>query len=298
MWHKDLLGLGADDHPHYALLAGRALGQLLIGGLASGEHVTLQSTAHATRGYVRSQDDLQLLSNTLRGSDGVARLGLAAASPHVTLTGDVQITAHASIGPSTAPAITKLLAVAASVADSPLYGAHVMVKGTRTVGAQTTFGIGGGAQGEGTPTYSVVYGLFFFAAHNTPSLCPALGGLSLQQQSAVSGTGTLSHARGVFVSSAYWAAAKPANSYGIDVADQGHASVVTAYGLKCSDQTAVTVRLLELGPATPYLRLAGGAVPAVNTSHLWLNLGGTLKNVTEYNVNTAGAGFRALRVPN
>jgi hypothetical protein len=31
-----------------------------------------------------------------------------------------------------------------------------------------------------------------------------------------------------------------------------------------------TVRLLELGPATPYLRLVGGAAPAANCTNLYL----------------------------
>jgi len=45
-------GLDGDDHPQYALLAGRSSGQTLIGGTASGENLTLQSTAHATKGKI------------------------------------------------------------------------------------------------------------------------------------------------------------------------------------------------------------------------------------------------------
>jgi hypothetical protein len=41
-----------EDMPQYALLNGRASGQTLIGGTASGENLTLQSTAHATKGSV------------------------------------------------------------------------------------------------------------------------------------------------------------------------------------------------------------------------------------------------------
>lgn len=56
--HGALTGLGDDDHAQYALLAGRGTGQTLIGGTASGNHLSLQSTSHATRGQVRSLDDL------------------------------------------------------------------------------------------------------------------------------------------------------------------------------------------------------------------------------------------------
>lgn len=60
--HANLSALSADDHTQYALLAGRSGGQTLIGDTASAGNLVLQSTAHATRGYVRSADRL-LMSN-------------------------------------------------------------------------------------------------------------------------------------------------------------------------------------------------------------------------------------------
>ncbi len=50
--HGTIGGRADDDHLIYALLAGRAGAQVLIGGTASGEDLTLQSTAHATRGSI------------------------------------------------------------------------------------------------------------------------------------------------------------------------------------------------------------------------------------------------------
>lgn len=51
--HSSLTGLTTgDDHTQYALLAGRSGGQTLIGGTASGNNLTLQSTSNATRGKV------------------------------------------------------------------------------------------------------------------------------------------------------------------------------------------------------------------------------------------------------
>ena len=55
-----LTGLGDDDHTVYALLAGRATGQTLSGGIAASENLTLQSTAHATKGEVIPVGDLSL----------------------------------------------------------------------------------------------------------------------------------------------------------------------------------------------------------------------------------------------
>jgi hypothetical protein len=51
--HGALSGLGDDDHAQYALLAGRAGGQTLYGGNASGDDLELDSTSHATKGTIR-----------------------------------------------------------------------------------------------------------------------------------------------------------------------------------------------------------------------------------------------------
>jgi len=50
--HGLIAGLGDDDHTQYLLLAGRSGGQTANGGTASGEDLTLVSTAHATKGSV------------------------------------------------------------------------------------------------------------------------------------------------------------------------------------------------------------------------------------------------------
>ena len=46
----------SDHHTNYALLAGRASGQTLNGGVAASETLTLSSTAHATKGAVKIAD--------------------------------------------------------------------------------------------------------------------------------------------------------------------------------------------------------------------------------------------------
>jgi hypothetical protein len=58
--HGALTGLGDDDHSIYALLAGRASGQNIIGGTGSGENLGLKSTSHGTTGYIIVLDDLFL----------------------------------------------------------------------------------------------------------------------------------------------------------------------------------------------------------------------------------------------
>lgn len=57
--HGTITGLSDDDHTQYVLLAGRSGGQAIIGGTASGNNLTLASTAHATKGKVESIDQHQ-----------------------------------------------------------------------------------------------------------------------------------------------------------------------------------------------------------------------------------------------
>lgn len=63
----------SDDHPQYALLAGRAGGQILIGGTGSGDDLTLNSTSHATKGDVLIQT-------------GGGNVGIGTAAPGATLS--------------------------------------------------------------------------------------------------------------------------------------------------------------------------------------------------------------------
>jgi len=50
--HGALTGLADDDHTQYALLAGRSGGQIITGGTASGDDITLRSTTNATKGDI------------------------------------------------------------------------------------------------------------------------------------------------------------------------------------------------------------------------------------------------------
>lgn len=56
--HGAISGLGDDDHTQYALLAGRAAGQTLIGGVNASANLDIESTSHATKGYIRTKSSL------------------------------------------------------------------------------------------------------------------------------------------------------------------------------------------------------------------------------------------------
>jgi hypothetical protein len=68
------------DESLYALLAGRSGGQTLIGGTASGNNLTLQSTSHATKGKVLIGG-----STTLVADEANTRVGIGTASPSTLL---------------------------------------------------------------------------------------------------------------------------------------------------------------------------------------------------------------------
>lgn len=56
--HGDLGNLTTSDagHTQFLLLAGRASGQAMVGGTAASESLTLESTAHATKGTIKTKD--------------------------------------------------------------------------------------------------------------------------------------------------------------------------------------------------------------------------------------------------
>jgi len=258
------------------------------GGGGTSDHSALSNLGYADSGhtgFVPSQGEalieiLRLTQNTIRDSGGNNRITLSPTSPHVALAGDLRVTQHAAVADAT-PDTTKLVNIIGTLATHPAVGVYNLVYGNRATGPQFTYGLSGGAIGQGTPTASYVYGLYFFTQHNTSGPCYQLGGILIQQQSGVSGTGVLSAVRGLYISAAYWGASKPTTVFGIDIENQGGSGAGTAYGLRIIDQTAATVRLLELGPTTPYLRLVGGADPPADKSNLYLKFGSTLYRVVK-----------------
>jgi hypothetical protein len=77
--HGGLQGLSDDDHSQYFFLNGRAGGQIAIGGTASGDDLTLQSTSHATRGKIVFGNSSSIFDENLN------RFGIGTTTP-TTLT--------------------------------------------------------------------------------------------------------------------------------------------------------------------------------------------------------------------
>jgi len=97
--HNLLASLSVGDvHTQYLLLAGRSGGQTAVGGTASGNNLTLQSTSHATKG--------KIIFGTSAYNEVNNRLGVGVSSPvsaiHIdkgtaTLSA-LQFTANATTG--------------------------------------------------------------------------------------------------------------------------------------------------------------------------------------------------------
>ncbi len=56
-------GLGDDDHAQYLLLLGRSGGQDIIGGIDSGDDLSLESTSHGTKGHIYTKSDFSPFTN-------------------------------------------------------------------------------------------------------------------------------------------------------------------------------------------------------------------------------------------
>jgi hypothetical protein len=98
--HSQLTGLANDDHTIYALLAGRAGGQTLIGGTAASENLTLQSTANATRGYITIPDPLTIGSNP-----DFSIIPISSSQVAITSRRDLQLVGNRQAGVSYTPSV-------------------------------------------------------------------------------------------------------------------------------------------------------------------------------------------------
>lgn len=85
---------GGNVLPGYAVLAGRSGGQTLKGGTGSGQNLTLESTANATKG--------KIAFGTSAYNEALQRLGIGTTSPtaylHVTSTSPAKVVGESEIG--------------------------------------------------------------------------------------------------------------------------------------------------------------------------------------------------------
>jgi hypothetical protein len=107
-----------------------------------------------------------------------------------------------------------------------------------------------------------------------------------------SGAGAITTSAGLEVY-AYYGGPVPATFYGLHIYAVNQA-VNTVYGVRVEDFMGTTIRLLEIGPSTPYLRLVGGGDPGANLTNLYLKEGSTLRRVQWKAGNSLGAGDKVM----
>jgi len=127
----------------------------------------------------------------------------------------------------------------------------------------------------------------------SPLIVTDFAGLWIQQQDAFDGDFAITNLYGIRID-AQGAGGTVSNVYGIKMGAISNGT--NRYGLHMGDIAAGTIaRILELGPATPYLRLQGSGnwTPAANTTPLWVSEGATptLRQFKTFNPGTAGINF-------
>jgi hypothetical protein len=270
----------------------KLLGEQEGGGTA--DHSALSNLDYAQSGhtgFVPSQgealiDILRLNQNLIRDSGGNDRLQLATSTPHLTLRGDVAMSERLRVGATGAvftanrffsvdPGIRTLTGTSVALLHANSQG--VTIDDSRNLyalAANAFYNITAGKTGW-------CYGLSFSGIKGNAGTASRFYGASMTLMSYIGATGAITDARGL-EATALWLSEKPSTARGIYIGNFAAAGVTTAEGLKIEDQTgASTNRLLELGPATPYLRLVGGGDPPADKSNLYLKFGSTLYRVVK-----------------
>jgi hypothetical protein len=154
------------------------------------------------------------------------------------------------------------------------------------------YGVCGEIQYTGTANGSYIAGLMFNALQNGSGSLGMLDGV-LVTLISYAGKGAITSSKGLEVRPNYQGP-KPSTFYGVHI--MTHPDMSTVYGVRVDDFTGTTIRLLEIGPSTPYLRVLGGAAPAANQTNLYLAEGvtPTLRRVQWKAGNTLGAGDRVM----
>jgi len=171
-------------------------------------------------------------------------------------------------------------------------GAGAYIKPTVNSSTQCYgYGVTGEVVWSGTGANSYIEALAFNAIQNGANLSRLRG--VLVNLISYAGKGTITESAGFEVGPDYQGYT-PATFYGLWV--HGHAGMNTVYGVRVEDFTGTTIRLLEIGPATPYLRLVGGAAPAAGQTNLYLAEGvtPTLRRVQWKDYSTLAAGDKVM----
>jgi len=182
-------------------------------------------------------------SQQIQDSGGVGRILLATATPHIDLTGDVQVSAGLSLRGRTLPGATDFYTSDSATGIGVLVDRGGLASGG---GGADLVGVSGRAAtiSGGTHTGRVV-GLEFFAFSNRNLVSPAseVTGISVEASAVFSTNVRATLQRGIHLkASNVFGGTLGVDCRGAEIQDPsaGQAGVTTAYGLKIDDITGAT----------------------------------------------------------
>jgi len=201
------------------------------------------------------------------------------------------IETHMAVGGAGTPSTAKILAVQEVLtATGTKSGIFVDVGYAGTHGSDALYGLNVTSRYQGTSpgTSAATYGLLFSVSYESAQTISNAVGVQGYLNSTAAGSGTWTAAAGLYVSGAY-DGSKPATAYGLRIGSgTAPAGVVTFYGVRVEDSAATNPYLLDVGPTTRYFRVIGGAAPAANQTNVYINEGGTLRQVQWKNPDATG----------
>ncbi len=323
------LGFSVAGHTGFVASGGVAGGQTIQGGTAASENLTLESTAHATKGYIAAKDPIRMTNATaantrIADSFGVnyvelgALTGLrivSALGSGITLVSPTTVSgalrADGNIGVQV-PATTNTL-IDASPAKGTQSGAwQVLNAGLQlTAGANATQLVGllatpmlvnpNGKTGIAVRGQEFQLSIGAGVLTSTVTICDTIYtrlGIAAYDGSIDPFHGF--HLDAVFATSPGANQTIP-NYFGMKLSAPNYNKVVNYTGLAIPDETLATgnIHLVEIGPATPYLRVVGGAAPGAQLTNVWVDIGTVgLRQIQVGAANSGGAGFRQVIVAN
>jgi len=280
------------DGDLYARLAASETVTGLWGFPAAGISIGQEALSSPSAGVLAVGGDLQVGGSISVG--GGPLLSKGDDDNDLLLSGDLGVSGVAAIGglASIDAGGRQALRVQHQTGDISVFehGAGAYIRPTVNTATQGfAYGLTGEIEYTGAGVGSYMLALAFNCIQNGADLT-WMHGVYVNLVS-YSGKGSISQSHGFEVVPDYQGN-KPGTFRGLYV--RGHSGMNTVHGVRVEDFAGSTIRLLEIGPSTPYLRLAGGADPGANQTNLYLKEGTTLRRVQWKAGNTLGAGDKVL----
>ena len=284
----------SDPHSPYALLAGRAGGQTLIGGTAASQNLTLQSTSHSTKGVILTADPIRLNiatdgiqdsgGSTIFMNDGNATMlggGFATVGVDIydDISGGTKIAEYRSALitlavsqqlPSlglmdAAPVNARAISVGVSTsAYTTIMAGTFDYTGTGPIASGISYAIKYSATGAGAGN---VTGSQIIVQVNSAKTITNIFGERYIVQTLPGQTGAITNIK-VYSGVATYIGSKPTNATWLEIPNIGHASIATVAALDILAQTAgssATYNIRQRG-ATGVNRLAAPTLIGADAS--------------------------------